>query len=218
MTVGHNSPVPVEGLDGDFQDLDWSSKRQIQAPQSRIQKQLMYSQGTWNLRPRLQYTTASIWLSGPGFEDLDIWFSGPGFQDLDKRTLGFSTSTDGRTHATSCGKTGSAGELKCRIVVLDRRTDQCASPGVPGRARSAGLAHSSSVTDVVNLYIRCRIRNMKNVKVCKFILCHVKQSKCKKYIYIYIILWGLIKQCKCKYIYNYMILCGNIKQYKYKTM
>ncbi len=23
-----------------------------------------------------------IWLSGPGFQDLDIWFSGPGFQDL----------------------------------------------------------------------------------------------------------------------------------------
>jgi hypothetical protein len=26
-----------------------------------------------------------------------IWLSGPGFQDLDKRTLGFSTSTDART-------------------------------------------------------------------------------------------------------------------------
>jgi hypothetical protein len=30
-----------------------------------------------------------------------IWLSGPGFQDLDKRTLGFSTSTHARTHATS---------------------------------------------------------------------------------------------------------------------
>jgi hypothetical protein len=29
-----------------------------------------------------------IWLSGPGFQDLDIRLSGPGFQDLDKRTLG----------------------------------------------------------------------------------------------------------------------------------
>jgi len=26
-----------------------------------------------------------------------IWLSGPGFQNLDKRTLGFSTSTDART-------------------------------------------------------------------------------------------------------------------------
>jgi hypothetical protein len=40
-----------------------------------------------------------IWLSGPRFQDLDIWLSGLGFQDLDKRTLGFSTSIDARTHA-----------------------------------------------------------------------------------------------------------------------
>jgi hypothetical protein len=50
----------LEDLDYDFEDLDWSSKCQIQAPQSRIQRQLTYSQigifnfGTWNLRPRLQ--------------------------------------------------------------------------------------------------------------------------------------------------------------------
>jgi hypothetical protein len=29
-----------------------------------------------------------------------IWLSGPGFQDLDKRTLGFRTSTDARTLRT----------------------------------------------------------------------------------------------------------------------
>jgi hypothetical protein len=49
-----------EDLDYDFEDLDRSSRCQIQAPQSRIQKQLTYRQtgifhfGTWNLRPRLQ--------------------------------------------------------------------------------------------------------------------------------------------------------------------
>ncbi len=36
-----------------------------------------------------------IWLSVPGFQNLDIWFSRPGFQDLDRRThsqdLGFRT-------------------------------------------------------------------------------------------------------------------------------
>jgi hypothetical protein len=34
-----------------------------------------------------------IWLSGPGFQDLDIWLSRPGFQDLDKRTLGLALRT-----------------------------------------------------------------------------------------------------------------------------
>jgi hypothetical protein len=34
-----------------------------------------------------------IWLSGPGFQDLDTWLSGPGFQDLDKRALGFTLRT-----------------------------------------------------------------------------------------------------------------------------
>ncbi len=53
-----------------------------------------------------------IWLSGPGFQDLDIWLLGPGFQDFDiwlsrlgfqdlvKRTLGFRTSIDAHTLRT----------------------------------------------------------------------------------------------------------------------
>jgi hypothetical protein len=49
----------LQDFDDNFENLDWSSKCQIQAPQSRIQKQVTYSQigifhfGTWNLRPRL---------------------------------------------------------------------------------------------------------------------------------------------------------------------
>jgi len=56
-----------------------------------------------------------IWLSEPGFQDLDIWFSGPrpGFQDLDKRTLG-----TGHRHSQSAplpcpARTGPAGTLPC---------------------------------------------------------------------------------------------------------
>jgi len=54
-----------------------------------------------------------------------------------------------------------------------------------------------------------------SVKLCKFILCHVKQCKCKNKN-IYITLHGPIKQHK--YIYTYKILHGNVKQCKSKTM
>jgi len=41
-----------------------------------------------------------------------------------------------------------------------------------------------------------------SVKLCKFILCHVKECNCKcKNNFIYIGLHNPIKQCKCKYIY-----------------
>jgi hypothetical protein len=50
-----------------------------------------------------------------------------------------------------------------------------------------------------------------SVKLCKFILCHVKECNCKcKNKFIYIGLHNPIKQCKCKNIYIYMILHGSI--------
>jgi hypothetical protein len=48
-----------------------------------------------------------------------------------------------------------------------------------------------------------------SVKLCKFILCCVKQCKGKNK-FIYIVLHSLIKQCKCIYIYDFTLL--------YKTM
>ncbi len=58
-----------------------------------------------------------------------------------------------------------------------------------------------------------------SVKLCKFILCHVKEcnSKCKNK-FIYIGLQNPIKKCKCKNIYIYMILHGSIKQCDHTTI
>jgi hypothetical protein len=46
-----------------------------------------------------------------------------------------------------------------------------------------------------------------SVKLCKFILCHVNQCKCKNE-YIYIIFNNPIKQCI--YIYNFTLLCKTV--------
>jgi len=48
-----------------------------------------------------------------------IWLSGPGFQDLDKRTLGFSTSTDARTQQAKNPKK----QIQKKYVRTDGRTD-----------------------------------------------------------------------------------------------
>jgi hypothetical protein len=55
-----------------------------------------------------------------------------------------------------------------------------------------------------------------NVKLCKFILCHVKQHKCKcKIKYIHMVLHDYVKECKCKtntFIWFYALVLNNVKK------
>jgi len=73
-------------------------------------------------------------------------------------------------------------------------------------------------------FYSCKWVQMENtkcvsVKLCKFILCHIKECNCKcKNKFIYIGLQNPIKKCKCKNIYIYMILHGSIKQCDHTTI
>jgi len=60
---------------------------------TRIGNTSGYPSRSDTIRPCLQVRVAAFGSQDIGFQDLGIWLSGPGFQDLDKRTLGFTLRT-----------------------------------------------------------------------------------------------------------------------------
>jgi hypothetical protein len=82
-----------------------------------------------------------------------IWLSGPGFQDLDKRTLGFSTSTDARTQQAKNPKK----QIQKKYVRTDGRTDGRTDRRTDGQTNERtqrGVAESASqITGA-----ECRVR------------------------------------------------------------
>jgi hypothetical protein len=69
VTIGHNPPVPA-----------------ILLPTVLGDSLLLLLPPCFYIAKCNKRECCRIWLSGPGFQDLDIWLSGPGFQDLDGQT------------------------------------------------------------------------------------------------------------------------------------
>jgi hypothetical protein len=91
MTVGHNPPVPVEGLDGNFRTSIRSLRTSMATSGLLLLPLCFYiakcNKRTLGFRTLINaHLVLRTWVSGLRYLALRTWISGPGFQHLDRRT------------------------------------------------------------------------------------------------------------------------------------